>query len=476
MTDSSFSSRVQELYRILSEAEKRDLNRYLDSPYFNRDKNLVTLHRFITSQQPIEVNYNKKAAWKFIFGKTTYNEKKLAYMVSDLLATIEQFIYLQYALAQKPHYIHALDEYFTLRGATESKATLAKKITATKAAQNPVIGPSHFLEQHFKSELLEELHTGSLKEYTRYVAANRKDQPGYLDTYYVIEKLRQLCLVANDNNVFGTATKCFFENEIITLAAEKLASNAFVQAYVAVYRLLTQKSESQYFKLKKIIATHGYDFEDTNLAELFAYARNFCIARVNAGHSGFFTELFELYEQGLQKRVLLLNGEINERNYKNIVTTALRIKKYDWTLTFLNEYKLQLNKTVRENAYSYNLANYYFNTGEFAKALRYLQKVQLSDLFYGLDARALMAKCYYELDEREAFLNHYHSFRIFILRRKNVSEQHRKNYSNFLRLAKKLINLRPRDKKAIAAIATEIKNAKALADKGWLEEKLGLYL
>ena len=87
-----------------------------------------------------------------------------------------------------------------------------------------------------------------------------------------------------------------------------------------------------------------------------------------------------------------------------------------------------------------------------------------------------MLKCYFELDEKEAFLNSYFSFRVFVMRRKNVSEQHRRNYLNFLRIAKKLMNLRVRDKIAIQNLQNEITNSKALADKNWLEEKLKIYL
>ena len=286
-----------------------------------------------------------------------------------------------------------------------------------------------------------------------------------------------MCLVANDNNVFGTKTKCFYEGEVLQLALSKqFSKNEFVLAYLCVYRLLVDKTEPQYYTLKRIISQHGYDFEDKNLAEIFTYARNFCIRKVNAGRNDFFEELFDLYQEGLKKRVLLLNGEINERNFKNIVTTALRTKKYDWTFDFINEYRYRLNKVVRENAYNYNLANYFFHTKQYDKALRNLQKVQLGDLFYGLDARSLMLKCYFELDEKEAFLNSYFSFRTFVMRKKNVSEQHRRNYLNFLRIAKKLMNLRMRDKKAIQKIEAEIKNAKAIADKIWLEEKLKIYL
>jgi len=477
MIEAPFSNRLEELYAILSEKEKRELTRYLTSSYFNRDASLLRFHQFLCKEQTREVRYDKKAAWRSVFQKSPYNEKKFRYLVSDLISAIEEFIYTDQTLNAKSNFIHVLDEYYSLREAGENKSALAAKIISGKATKKIVLSPEHFLQEHFKMELMEEIHSGSLKSYTKYILENRREDPSGLDIYYVIEKLRQMCLVANDNNVFGTKTKSFYSAEIIRIASSKqFLKNEFVQAYMAVYYLLVEKTEEQYFKLKKIISQHGYDFEDKNLAEIFTYTRNFCIAKINGGRSDFFEELFDLYEQGLQKRVLLLNGEINERNFKNIVTTALRTKKYDWTLNFINDYRYQLNKVVRENAYNYNLANYFFHIKAYDKALRTLQKVQLADLFYGLDARSLMLKCYFDMDEREAFLNSYFSFRVFIMRRKNVSEQHRRNYLNFLRVAKKIMNLRSRDKKAILAIQKEIKDSKALADKGWLEEKLKIYL
>jgi hypothetical protein len=122
------------------------------------------------------------------------------------------------------------------------------------------------------------------------------------------------------------------------------------------------------------------------------------------------------------------------------------------------------------------MANYFFHTGKYDKVLLNLQKVQLADLFYGLDARSLMLKCYYELNEKEAFMNAYYSFRVFVQRRKNISRQHQEFYLNFLRITKKLMNLRPSDKKTIQSLHHQIKTSKALADKNWLEEKLKIYL
>lgn len=469
------STRLEELYKTFSLAEKRDLSRFIDSPYFNRDKNLLLLHEFLSN---IEFNVPdlKLKAWRSVFKSERYNDKKFRYLISDLIARTEEFIFTESISRSKPGFARTLEQYFTARGASLNKRSLAEKMRNGKKVKRSILSPEYYLQKHYEDELVTESYMGSLKQYVKYITEHRNSEPSGLDVFYIIEKLRELCVVANDNNVFGVHVKSYYQNEILELAARSLFSkNPFVKAYLSVHHMLTTKDEQHYFVLKKLIDEHGYDFEDKHLAELFLYARNFCIGRINAGNHKFFSEIFDLYEQGLSKRVLLLNGEINEQNFKNIVTTGLRIGKHKWVFDFIHEYRYKLGKAVRENAFNYNLANYLFHTKQYAKALQSLQKVSLSDLFYGLDVRSLTIKCYYELDEQEAFFNAYESFRVFVTRRKNVSEQHRRNYLNFLRIAKKLMNLRPRDKKNIQNIQQEIKSQKALADKNWLEEKINFF-
>lgn len=472
---SGISLRLAESYSLLSEAERRDLARYLQSPYLNRDQSLADLHLWVCSTAA-DQSYDNSVPWKAVFGKKPYNEKRFRYLISDLLEAINNFLYLQQVQTEKPGFIRMLSECFELRNATLSRAALAAKLQRTNITYTGGRNPQWFLERHFEGQLEEELHTTSLKDYRKYLAEHRTGAPGGLDTYYLIEKLRDICTIANDNNVLGLQHTAYNTDAVLALAtANHFAGNAFVQAYLFVYQLLTTRQTQAYTQLKTVIAEQGYEMDLNTLAELFTYSRNFCIARVNAGEESFFDELFELYEQGIEKQILLVNGELNERNFKNIVTTALRTGRYEWTLDFINDYRYKLNKRVRDNAYNYNLANYYFHKRQYNLVLRNLQKVQLSDLFYGLDARSMMLKCYYETDEKEAFMNAYQSFRMFVQRRKNVSEQHRRNYLNFLRIAKKLMNLRPRSSDA-AKIVAEIEASKAIADKNWLLEKARVFL
>src|SRR4051812_45598747 len=110
MSELPYSTRLQELYRILSEPEKRELARFLSSAYFNRDSGLTAFHQFLCKEQPEATKYDKKAAWKFVFQKTAFSEKKFHYMVSDLIAAVEEFIYAQQVLKTRYNFVHVLDE------------------------------------------------------------------------------------------------------------------------------------------------------------------------------------------------------------------------------------------------------------------------------------------------------------------------------------------------------------------------------
>jgi len=111
MIELPFSTRLEELYRILSEAEKRELSRYLASSYFNRDASLLRLHQFLCKEQSQEVRYDKKAAWKFVFQKVVIKKRRCGNMSSSWFSSIEDFVERQQTQNAKPNFVHGLDEY-----------------------------------------------------------------------------------------------------------------------------------------------------------------------------------------------------------------------------------------------------------------------------------------------------------------------------------------------------------------------------
>jgi hypothetical protein len=64
------------------------------------------------------------------------------------------------------------------------------------------------------------------------------------------------------------------------------------------------------------------------------------------------------------------------------------------------------------------------------------------------------------------------SFRLFISRRE-LSEYHRKNYSNIVAIVKKMLSLSPHDEKGRVALREKIKTTEVLTEREWLLGQLG---
>ena len=159
-------------------------------------------------------------------------------------------------------------------------------------------------------------------------------------------------------------------------------------------------------------------------------------------------------------------------HYKNIVVIGLRAKDSDWVKGFIQSYKRYLPENDRVNAYTYNLAKFHFYERNFSKVIQLLSSVEYNDIFYNLDSKSMLMKTYYELDEIEPLYSLMDSFRIFLRRKKLVSDHHRTNHLNFIKFLRKMAKVNPRDKKKVLKLKEQLGELRQVADVSWLWEKM----
>ena len=179
-----------------------------------------------------------------------------------------------------------------------------------------------------------------------------------------------------------------------------------------------------------------------------------------------------MYKEALANDVLLDNGELSQWDYKNIVTTALRVKDFKWAENFLHEYKPKMPKEDRKNAFTFNMARYYFAIKNYDEVLQLLQEVQYSDIFYQLDAKTTLLKTYYELGEWQPLYSLKDSFRILLGRKRLITPQQKANYLNLLNFSIRVFRMDVKDKPKLRKLKQEISIASNVADKSWLMEKV----
>ena len=192
---------------------------------------------------------------------------------------------------------------------------------------------------------------------------------------------------------------------------------------------------------------------------------------LNTGGQKYYNEVFEIYQAGLQRGVFEESGQLSPFTYKNISAIAIGLKKYNWVAAFLDKYKSKLDPVIREGFYAYCLARYFFAIAKYEEVSSLLQEVEIKEQFTDLDARVLLIKTYYELDEF-GLLDYSIGNLKQQLRRKKLQSYHQTVYGNFAGYVNKLVHLRPYDKKARTVFREKLMATKAVAEKEWLLSKV----
>ncbi|MFN8276018.1 MAG: hypothetical protein U0T84_00910 [Chitinophagales bacterium] len=473
MNETLFSNKLIQLLQTFSVTERRKLLLFLDAPYFFRKKTALQLTQLAISHIEDGIKAGSAQAGK-VMGMRVYSEKRLRHAVSETLTAVQDFLYFEEVRQQLPGYAEYCFLAYRRRALDAQMHDVA--VLLRKQLENPdVMEPAQELRAARANELLQAMADQSHKSFTKYQSQTRSNRPDQYDFFYVLQKLRQIAEAINERAVYQSDRLIFMESEIWQLTQQNtFQEHALIRVYTKLIHALQSRHDTHFEAFVSEFSKHR-NLSAEIAAELHTYGTNFCIAKINAGEQAYHIRLFQWYAEGLKQGVLLQENRLDPRNFKNIVAIALRCGKLQWVEYFISTYKKYLPAIDRENAVNYNWAQYHFFQKDYNKSLRALQSVALNDTFYGLDARTLTLKCFYELDEKEAFLNSYYSFRQFVNRKKLVSVNHRRNYLNLLRFAKALFNLRPGDNARLAKIKKDVAAAAQIADKRWILEKLSQF-
>ena len=452
-----------------------ELNRfgkYINSPLFNEDEKLK---KFTTAILPFAKahaleNANEKEIWKEVFGSAKYSRPKFIRLLSDTVKKIEHFLVIDRFQQQK-----SLQAAWQLEIMNERKLDkhvpelmrLALRKHEQLIPRDADFYYNGFLLQQQQNMFLENKEQRSAEK-------NLEEVIRSLDTYYLVQKLKYCAAMLHYKNFLTVEGEIPLINEILSyLESGGFESIPAIEIYRRIILSYTDDDGAPHFaRLKELIVAHQALFSLDEVKNLYVFAMNYCIIQINDGKSEYLNEILFLYKQALGNDVLLDNGQLSQWDYKNIVTTALRVKDFKWAAKFLNEYKSKLPKEDRSNAYTFNLARYYFFVKKYDLVLQLLQEVKYNDIFYQLDSKITLLKTYFELGEWQPLYSLKDSFRILLRRKRLITPQQKANYNNLLKFSIRLFKIDVKDRPRLKALKQEITLATNVADKSWLMEKV----
>jgi hypothetical protein len=461
------------LHLLLSKLNVYQLNRFtkfIASPYHNEDEKLIKLYAYLLPfyKSGTTDELDRLKIWKKVYGTKPFTNLHFARLLSDLLKKAETFIAMEHIRSNGPDELYYLLDAYNNMG-------LAKHFTepylhAINKLEKQPYRDSDYYFHSFRLNIQENIFLENRKQRT--TEKNLVETVRGLDTYYFINKLRYSAAILHYKHFLNLSDESILLPQILAHLKEKPLDTPVVDIYYHVILTLIEPDEEQHFaRLKELLFTHSAILQIDTQKEVFAFALNYCIRKINKGKAGYQAEIFGLYKDALLRGLLLEDGLLTPWDYKNIVTIGLRNKDFKWTDSFIEEYIRSLPKKEQDNAYTFNRARHYFATKKYDKVLQLLQSVEYNDIFYLLDSKTTLMKTYYELGEYQPLQSLKESFRILLRRKKLISEQNQVNYGNFARFTMKLFRADVKNKTQMANLKKAIEGASNIADKAWILEK-----
>lgn len=484
-------SKLLQLVRTLEKTDFNGFQQFLESPYFfkgKRDEEIIQLFNYIKSFAPTfdQEALTKKNTYHALYPNQTPLKGKIDRLMTRLLKALQMFLAFEYYDLKNDKVKQAVSMSHVYRERHLDK-WFYRNIESLRKLQNEV--PQKNKTYFYNQFLIEEELTDWESFYnTRKEDLNLNATIQSLDVYYLVVKMEYACRLLAQNKYhqpLHLKNSLNFLDQIRPLYLQEHCANVPILNlyYQALHLLLGVDTEKVFIRLSKDLEVEETNIPLAQLKNLQAIIRSYCIRQYNQGHDKYLHETFKYYRLHLERGYLLYENGLVAGTFRNIVSISLKLKKFDWAMDFINQYKDKIVGTKHPTeVYYFNLADYYFACEDYEKALEYLVD-DYEDMYYKIAAKRMELKIYYEqesklfeIGQESVLLNsRMNAFKIYIFRisKTLLPELKREGNNNFIDFLKRIFSPRThKDKDRASKLIRKLEECKVVVEKEWLQNKL----
>ncbi|RMG72489.1 MAG: hypothetical protein D6722_05355, partial [Bacteroidetes bacterium] len=422
-----------QLWSLLTEAEQVHMGQWLQTELGETQVYIQRLYRCLLGQTTAPT---PAALWQALYPDAPFNDDRLRKLMRDLSQWLEVYLATRTFLADP----EARDRYL-LRGISQrgGKALfehLLRRIWR-RHSRRPDRSAAFFRQQF----LLETEQWEHQLSHHYQAAIDPAPLQRALERWWLHERMELLCLEAAQAHRQGSSVTL---NDPLLSYAQAQATSANLPAlrlYLEVYHLLRGDSDKDAQVVREQLQAVGSQIQAHEQRNLLNLLLNYHIGALNAAESDLHArEILNLYQWGLEARILLRDGHLAWNQYKNILTISLRLRMPDVAWAYLHDLRPLLPQELREDAYQFNLGQYYFSQGRFAEVIATYREQRFALPLYDVQARAYLLQAHYEQEgPGTEWLISMTESALRYVREQQLPPLHQKGYQNFFRLLRRLM-------------------------------------
>lgn len=462
-------------YAALNERERQQFGEFVRSPFHNTREKLVRLVLVLEEMHATEepADWDKEMAYTRIFDQSGFHELQLNNVVSDLFQLLETFLaWQQFSKQEGLRDVYMMEYLLSTSMIEQADKVIRKKLEQPEADAYIRYRINLLADQFFFQR--------SRKNENTWLLAGQES----LELHFLSNQLRIWCELVSRSNIlslqYDEERFLAFEQYLQT-QMPKYGDYHTISIYTPILQWLRdQENDSWFDGFQEKLFAHIQEFPDQEAKDIIAYVQNYCVKRINQGKSEFLRAWLDIARFVLPLQYLHEGQYISQWTFKNIVTTGVRLKEFEWTETFVHTHYEQLPPEMRDNAYQYNLAVLYYEQQQYSRAMQLLNRVHFTDPNYYLDAKTILLKIYYDQNAFEALLSLHDTVKIYLLRDKLLSRSQQMLYKNLFAFTLKLYKLRlekdstdpEKWKKQHTELKQKIEANNLIANKSWLADRV----
>jgi len=468
------NTRLIKVIETFSKSDLKKLKEFVHSPFFRASKTERDLFDFIYKYAP-DFNHKKFTqgqASAYLFGKGKSDDSAIIKVQSRLFKLVEVFIYYYFEDKDLPDMEIALIKYYDKKNLTSLVESTYKRVLK-KQQSYPHKNPTYFyyqstIERQYDSFLTLKYEDGKGNEHYQRVMEQ-------LDVFYLLQKLVDMCQTINNHKITKQNYEIALMDEVLTFMTQTHYKDFPIIKIWHTALLLLQSDDKyeHYYRLKELLVEHNPLLNQTDKRILYTYLEN--NTKTVFESDSYYEALFGLYSQQLETEVIYIDDYLLPRIFKNIVTVALRLNRFEWTEQFLEKNKDRIIPEYenREDVYSYSLAQLYFKQQKIDEVLDILNRTVFNDIYTKMDIRRMYLKVYYEMEYADMLEDMVNSFRVFLTSHQDaIPAIHLQAHRDFINIIYNIYRTTRKDEKRITGIENQISEIRILPEKTWLVEKL----
>jgi hypothetical protein len=442
-----YNSNLLEIFKKYTSKEIKEFEDFVSSPYYNKNKNVISLFKLIKTEYPdfTKGNLTKEKIYKKIYSGTKYNDGTIRLLMFYLQELAEKFIGLK--SYENGEYS---SQMYLLAGLNERELDKVFEKNFKAVLKQLDKNPRQHAEYLYSRFVIE---SENLFYYSRtffdrdekYIQKSNVTEVFDNLTYsYLIRIFKYNLYFLNIQMKFNVNHKFRLFDELIYNhnPAEYEHIPVINMYYYCLMLTIKPDEEENFYKAKKLLFEHEQSFEADDKTEFYINLENYCKRRFKIGKMKYEQELFEIYQSEIEKKAYQFRGKMPDLFYKSVSDLGLRLKKYDWTKKFILDYKKELPEQFRENTFLHCMGVYEFAMDNFEKSLELISKVKFDEIYQKLDIKCLLNAIYYELDIQSSLEASIDTFRHFLKNDKIIPDERKEVFSIFNKNLLKLLKLR----------------------------------